>query len=106
MIQNLIVNAIKYTPQSGWIKMSLYNEEKTLVFKIQNSGQLLNNQMVNWFNYENESSLLNNRPSNAGIGLAIIKKIVQIHKFKCEVVTNEYNSNTFIIYMQMHMLAT
>ena len=104
MIQNLVVNAIKYTPQNGWIKVSLYNEEKTLIFKIQNSGELLSTQMVNWFNYENETSLLNNRPSSAGIGLAIVKKIAQIHKFKCEVVTNEYNSNTFIIYMPVHTL--
>ena len=106
MIQNLVVNAIKYTPRNGLIKVSLCNTGKTLLFKIQNSGQMLNTQMVNWFNNENEPSLLSNRPSNAGIGLVIVKKIVQIHQFKCEVAIDEHNGNTFVISMPVQAIAT
>ena len=104
MIQNLVVNAIKYTPRSGAIKVSLYNERETLFFKIQNSGQLLNSQMVNWFNNVNEPGFLSNRPSNTGIGLVIVRKIVQIHQFKCEVAIDEHYGNTFVISMPVQAI--
>ena len=99
VVQNLMVNAIKYTPQNGWIKVILEKEQEILAFKIQNSGQPLNQQMINWFNNNSETNLLNNRPANAGLGLVIVKKILQLHKFKCEVIAKNKLAATFIIYM-------
>jgi len=99
VIQNLIVNAIKYTPQDGFIKINLIKESETLIFKIQNSGEIINEPMVKWFNNESESNLLNNRPSNSGIGLVIVKKILQLHKYKYEVISEASVGNTFIIHI-------
>lgn len=98
VIQNLMVNAIKYTPQNGLIKVSLIKEPKELIFKIQNSGQILNPQMIDWFNNPNDINLLSKRPANSGLGLVIVKKILQLHKYRSEIVI-EHFTNTFIIYM-------
>ena len=101
VIQNLLVNAIKYTPGNGWINVILLKESEMLILKIQNSGHTLNQQMVNWFNNPKDTDLLSNRPANSGIGLAIVKKILQLHKYRCEVVAENF-ANTFIIYMPVH----
>ena len=98
VIQNLVVNAIKYTPQNGSIKVSLEKDSGMLIFKIQNSGQILNQQMIHWFNDLKDTNLLSNRPANKGLGLVIVKKILQLHDYKCEVAAQDL-TNTFIIYM-------
>lgn len=100
VIQNLLVNAIKYSSQNGWIKISLIKEQGILILTIQNSGQVLNEQMVNWFNNDSKANLLNNRPSGAGIGLVIVKKILQMHDYAAEVITQN-DSTTFMIYMTL-----
>ena len=99
VIQNLVVNAIKYTPQNGLIHVSLLKEQEMLIFKIQNSGQPVSRLMIDWFNNSNDTNLLSNRPSNKGLGLVIVKKILQLHRFKYEVVSKDDSGNSFIIHI-------
>lgn len=98
VIQNLLVNAIKYTPANGWVKVMLSRESDILVLKIQNSGKGLSPEMITWFNDAEDTGLLSNRLANAGIGLVIVKKILQLHKYRCEVETANFVT-TFSIYM-------
>jgi signal transduction histidine kinase len=98
VIQNLVVNAIKYTSQNGSIKVSLEKDPGMLIFKIQNSGQILNQEMINWFNNPKDNNLLSNRPANTGLGLVIVKKILQLHQFRHEVLRTDMG-NSFIIYI-------
>ncbi len=99
LIQNLMVNAIKYTPQNGSIKISLTTQGSTLIFNIQNSGTNLSRQMMDWFNNSSDQNLLSNRPANTGLGLVIVKKILQLHQFKYELVSAGDSGNIFVIYI-------
>lgn len=99
VIQNLVVNAIKYTPQNGLIHVSLLREKQMLILKIQNSGQPVSRQMLDWFNNTSDSNKLTNRPANTGLGLVIVKKILQLHRYKYEVISKDDSGNSFIIYI-------
>ncbi|MEO6454419.1 MAG: HAMP domain-containing sensor histidine kinase [Ginsengibacter sp.] len=99
VIQNLLVNAIKYTPENGSIIISIEQKMQTLIFKIGNSGHVLNADTVKWFNNLSDDTLLHNRPSTSGIGLVIVKKILHLHQYKFELITEESVGNTFIIHI-------
>ena len=99
LIQNLMVNAIKYTPQNGSIKISLTTQAGILIFNIQNSGTSVSRQMMDWFNNSLDQNLLSNRPANTGLGLVIVKKILQLHQFKYELASAGDSENIFIIYI-------
>jgi signal transduction histidine kinase len=106
VIQNLVVNAIKYTAPGGWVHSAIERENGLLKFSIQNSAPAINEQMQAWFNDNIETDLLIKRPSNTGIGLVIVKKILQLHLYRHELIT-DMNSNTFNIYIPVqHALAS
>jgi signal transduction histidine kinase len=74
VIQNLVVNAITYTRPGGRISASLEREGAELVFRIENEGEPLSDELLVWIN-EPEGV----RPVRPAIGLAIVKKVLLLH---------------------------
>ena len=76
LINNLLINAIRHTPNSGTIKIEL--SEKS--FQIKNSGsEKLNSNLL--FKRFSRFSSDNN---GSGLGLAIIKEICRFHHWRIE----------------------
>ena len=46
ILDNLMQNAIRYTPDAGWIRLTLLREGGTGVFKIHNNGPQLSQQAL------------------------------------------------------------
>jgi len=100
VFQNLIDNAIKSTPEGGKIQVSITAGNTDLVFKIENNGSPLPEELLNWINnYEGESSFSANRPVKLGLGLLIIKKILRLHQYTFKAESNTGIGNTFTIIM-------
>lgn len=99
VIQNLLINAIKYTPENGSIKVSVVKEDFELTFKIENSGEILNPQLLEWINTSDETNPAHNRPAKSGIGLVIVKKILHLHQysFKAEAIAGTGNRFTIVM---------
>lgn len=73
MINNLLLNAIRYTPQNGNISVSL-NEQ---FLKISNTGdQPLNKEML----FKRFSRIATDK-NGTGLGLAIVKEICSLHQW-------------------------
>ncbi len=53
--------------------------------------------MMDWFNNSSDQNLLSNRPANTGLGLVIVKKILQLHQFKYELKPAGEEGNIFVI---------
>ena len=80
VVQNLVDNAVANTPENGQIQVSLILENDELFFKIQNSGNPLPSDLLEWINnFEEDNPLTANWSSRSGIGLLIVKKILQLH---------------------------
>ncbi len=94
VVTNLLGNALKYSPEKAKIKLQAKVENPRLHLTVQNTGVSLHNeelsQLFNRFHRGNE-----NEPGT-GIGLALTKELVELHKgtIKAE---SQSDSITFLV---------
>lgn len=80
VIQNLLENAVKNTPVSGVIQVGLSVDKNDLTCKIQNTGNPLSPELMDWINDTGKNSAVHlEKPTKSGLGLTIIKKILHLH---------------------------
>lgn len=98
VVQNLLDNAIKYTPEKGWIQLNVNRENGNIRVHIENSGEGIPEKDINtifdrYFKVDKEKSKI----EGTGLGLAIVKKILDLHNSNISVksVPNHSTSFTF-----------
>jgi signal transduction histidine kinase len=96
VVQNLLENAVKYTGADGHIKVKLSREAGSLALAIENTGKLLSTELLYWINNSAGDDALK-RPKQAGLGLALVKRILQLHQYTIAVNTMAGDGNSFII---------
>jgi signal transduction histidine kinase len=78
VLQNLFYNAFKYVNDGGLIKCTIFTEGNHLHLKVCNSGQTIDPiHLSQLFDRYFKSS--NQHSDSTGLGLAIAKKIVELH---------------------------
>ncbi len=98
MIDNLVGNAIKYTPQHGKIKVSFSAQENQIVFRVEDSGPGIPPEEQN--RVFDKFFRASNRPDGVegtGLGLAIVKSIVQSHQGRVWVESKVGVGSSFIV---------
>ena len=84
VISNLINNAIKYTPNYGHITITTYLEDHYFCFEIEDNGEGIDSsekdKIFELFYRTRESN--KGKSKGSGIGLALAKKIIELHKGK------------------------
>lgn len=98
LIQNLVVNALKYTPEHGFIFASVTAHQNVILFNLSNSGKPFRQEVIAWFNNSQED-IFTNRPTGMGLGLVIVKRILQLHNLQYKLHINEAGLNAFNIYI-------
>lgn len=77
---NLIDNAVKFVPQCGTVGLEVVDQGETLCVKVSNTGSEIpydkQEKIFNKFYQADESHATNGN----GIGLAIVKRIVELHR--------------------------
>ena len=80
VVQNLVDNALKSTPEGSFIKVSITVDNHELIFKIENDGPALSGDLLQWINnYNDGDALSDRRPQKLGLGLLIVQKILHLH---------------------------
>ncbi len=97
IIYNLFSNAVKFSNINGKIKVITYLHDDKFLFEINNTGQLIDpkekNKMFELF-YQGASSKQITQ-EGAGIGLALCKKIIDLHNGEIDFNSEEGNGTTF-----------
>ncbi|RBA01578.1 Heme sensor protein HssS [Staphylococcus arlettae] len=93
--QNLITNAIKYSPKDGAIDIMLHQDSENITFMIQNEGEPMS-QMTQQHIFERFYKISEYDNSN-GLGLAIVKTIVELHQGQVTVDSTYEKGTVFTI---------
>ncbi len=92
---NLVNNAIKYTPDGGRIQVQLTMADEAAVVEISDNGIGISEENLPFiftrFKKFQESG------NNFGLGLALVKKIVDYHHFSIEVFSKVNEGTRFLI---------
>jgi signal transduction histidine kinase len=94
VLQNLIDNAINYSPEGGKVKISVENGGTKMFVRVSNTGQEIPSHELpkifdRYYKVEN-----NKAGRGTGLGLAIVKNILEIHGSTITV-QSEHSENTF-----------
>ena len=103
VVTNILSNAIKYTSEEDKIIIKLYKESKYAVCEITDTGiGIPKEEVVHIFErfYRADKSR-NRKTGGAGIGLAIVKSIVEAHNGKIEVKSVLGEGSTFKVYLPL-----
>ncbi len=95
IVVNLLSNAIKYTPENGSVSCNVFIEKNTFNLKVKNSGEGLSEvELKHVFQRFYQS---NEQNQGAGIGLALVKELVDLHKGKIYVESELNKVTTFTV---------
>lgn len=79
VLENLIDNAIKYTPEGGQVEVVLGTDESSVATVIRDSGQGISEEEAQHV-FERFYRIEKHRDEDgSGLGLAIVKRIMQLH---------------------------
>jgi len=86
--RNLIDNAIRYTPQDEQITITVKAEDHRVIFSVRDSGPgIPENERQRIF--DRFYRILGNNANGSGLGLSIVKRIVDMHSASLEINTPE-----------------
>jgi ligand-binding sensor domain-containing protein/signal transduction histidine kinase/DNA-binding response OmpR family regulator len=97
---NLISNAFRYTPKGGTIKIRILKNEKDVIIEVEDNGIGIDKQYIDkifdlFFEIPTQNEAQKNYNQSTGIGLAIVKNIVNLHKGVIQVANKTSNGVVF-----------
>ncbi len=93
-IQNLMDNALKYTPEKGKVTLKIKSGEKFVQVIISDTGQGIHEADQSYIFERYRHSESKDRES-AGLGLAIVKKILELHNTHIKVISQPNQGSSF-----------
>jgi PAS domain S-box-containing protein len=96
-VQNLLENAVKYTPEGGKINISLEKDNNNIVFKIKDTGVgIPDNQHERIFTkFFRGDNVIRMETEGSGLGLYTTRNIIDAHKGKIWFDSKEGEGTTF-----------
>lgn len=103
MLDNLIGNAIKYSPSDGRVHVSASMQNEQLVLRVEDTGPGIpadehNRIFEKFYRASNHPESV----GGTGLGLAIVKSIVDSHQGRVWVESNEGEGSIFVVLLPTH----
>lgn len=103
-IQNLMDNALKFTPEGGKVTVKIETEDDHVEVTIKDSGPGIkkDNQALIFERYR--QTKVGEQKEGAGLGLAIVKKIMEIHDSSIKVFSKPNEGTSFSFSLPVHAI--
>jgi signal transduction histidine kinase len=96
VIQNLLDNALKFTPEHGTITLMLSHTQNDVHVTVKDTGMGISEQDQTYiFERYRKADKLSKQNFGAGLGLAIVKKILDIHNATIQVTSKPNDGSAF-----------
>ncbi|MBR3863818.1 MAG: HAMP domain-containing histidine kinase [Clostridia bacterium] len=105
VVYNLIGNSLNYTGEDKTIKVHLHKKDDKLLLEIIDSGKGISPEQINgiWEKYYRFSETHQRPIKGMGLGLSIVKTILQNHQLKFGVISKKgVGSNFFVEFVGMN----
>lgn len=99
LVDNLLMNAVKYNVEGGEVRVSLVPDERNLVLSVSDSGVGMDREeMAKIFNYFYRAEMGGTgRLEGLGIGLSLVQEIVRLHRGDIKVRSRPGQGTTFTV---------
>lgn len=95
LLGNLIINAIKYSPQGGRVEVTLKLEADELVISVEDEGVGMPKDALEKIFAPFWRRRMEGRIEGAGLGLSVVRRIVEAHGGKVEVESEPHLGSVF-----------
>ncbi|WP_071188317.1 GAF domain-containing sensor histidine kinase [Trichormus sp. NMC-1] len=101
ILWNLLTNAIKFTPESGSVTLRLWVEDDTAIFQIEDTGiGIPEDQLPLLFEkFQQLDTPYRRRYEGTGVGLALTKQLVELHRGRIEVESTVGMGSIFTVWI-------
>lgn len=98
-VVNLISNAVKFTPDGGTITVNIYDKENYIEIHVKDTGTGISDedQKLIFQRFKQANNQKESRKGGSGIGLALVKSIVELHGGSISVESKLNEGSDFII---------
>jgi signal transduction histidine kinase len=98
-LQNLVTNAIKYNGKDGWIRLELFSDGRSAVFRISNSGEEIpaSDRGKIFDRFYRVSKSRSREVDGIGLGLSLAREIVIVHRGELLLEGSDRGITTFVM---------
>lgn len=106
VILNLLSNSIKFTKQGGSMTVNIYDKGENIILSIKDTGIGIPNDKLDiiFDRFRQVDKSLTRNQEGSGIGLSIVKSLVELHRGKISVISEYGKGTEFIIVLPVIVL--
>ncbi len=95
VIQNLLDNALKFSPENGKVSLEISSNEKDVEVAVTDSGPGISENDQSYIFDRYRQTRKSSKSDGVGLGLAIVKKIMELHNTTIKVISEPNQGSTF-----------
>ena len=105
---NFLSNAIKYTEADGKISVNIYSDKENVYITVSDTGIGIPEEKINniFERYEQIDNKLTRNFNGSGIGLSLVRSLVEMHEGRVWVESKVNEGSKFIISLPKKTVAT
>ena len=105
ILWNLLSNAVKFTPEGGQVILRVWNENNAAILQVEDTGIGIPEEHLPLLfkKFQQLDTSYRRRYEGTGLGLALIKQLVELHQGQIEVESTVGVGSTFTVWLPANL---